>query len=454
MMPSIHKQGIAVLLSMIGFLGMACSQQAEEPLQKYRPLVDSMRTSLTEDLLDRWYPAAFDTVHGGFLSNFTHNWQPMEQQHKMIVTQARHVWTLSEAAQLLPERKSAYQQAAKAGIEFLTDKMWDTEHGGFYSLTDRKGNVLHTGGSFTNTKHAYGNAFVIYGLANYYLTFGDKEVLDWAKKTFRWLDAHAHDPKYGGYFQYMDTDGTPYKNGYMEEPPKDQNSSIHIMEAYTELYEAWPNDTLRMRLQEMLTLVRDTIPVHQKYLHLFFKRDWTPVSYRDSMKNGEAQYYYKDHISFGHDVETAYLMAEAVKALNEEQQATVMVGKSMVDHALQNGWDTTNGGFFDAGYYIEDGAPIQIVKMTKNWWAQAEAMNTLLYLKEKYPEDSLQYGRFFEDSWQYIQSYLKDDTHGGWYNAGLDTYPEAKKEPKGSIWKGTYHNSRALINCIRRLESQ
>ncbi|MCK7536107.1 MAG: AGE family epimerase/isomerase [Marinilabiliales bacterium] len=35
----------------------------------------------------------------------------------------------------------SYAELAKHGIDFLIDKMWDKEHGGFYWMLDRKGKV-------------------------------------------------------------------------------------------------------------------------------------------------------------------------------------------------------------------------------------------------------------------------------------------------------------------------
>ncbi len=51
---------------------------------------------------------------------------------------------------------------------------------------------------------------------------------------------------------------------------KDQNSSIHLLEALTALYEVWKDPLVRERLQEMLFLIRDTIITRRGNLGLFF----------------------------------------------------------------------------------------------------------------------------------------------------------------------------------------
>ena len=165
------------------------------------------------------------------------------------------------------------------------------------------------------------------------------------------------------------------------------------------------------------------------YLTLFFKPDWTPVSFRDSSEASILKHKYLDHVSFGHDVETAYLMLEASHALGlENDTETMIVGKRMVDHALKNGWDKTVGGFYNEGYYFKGQDTISIIYNSKNWWAQAEGMNTLLLMADLYPNDPMQYFEKFKKLWNYNKIYLIDHVNGDWYEEGLD------KEPRKKNW--------------------
>lgn len=416
-------------------------------------LAKQMHSSMTNNLLKPWYPAAIDTANGGFLSSFTYDFKKAENQDKMIVTQARHIWSNAKAAELFPE-VAYYKAGAKHGFEFLRDKMWDKVNGGFHTFTDQQG--IPKKANFA-PKEAYGNSFAIYGLAAYYKVSKDTAALNLAKKTFYWLEKHSHDPKYKGYFQHMELDGTPIirqastpttaETGY-----KDQNTSIHLLEAFTELYGVWPDPLLKTRLNEMLVLIRDTITTKKGYLMLFFQPDWTPVSFQDSSAASIKKHHGLDHVSFGHDIETAFLMLEASHALGiKNDTLTLKVGKRMVDHALANGWDDKVGGFYDEAYYFTGESKITVTEDTKNWWAQAEGMNTLLLMADYYPQDAHRYYDKFKKQWNYIQTYLIDKEHGDWYMGGLDKQPELKTALKGQIWKGTYHNLRALMHSADRL---
>ena len=433
------------------FLLVICTKIFSQPFGASDTILSQMRYAAKEGLLDRYYPRNIDTLYGGYLSTFTYDIKPTGPQDKMIVTQARHTWSTARAA--LFYHDSSYIAMSRHGFYFLRDKMWDPVYGGFYNLVARDGSPK------SNIKEAYGNAFAIYALAAYFECSGDTAALNLAKTAFRWLEQHSHDPKYKGYFQHLERDGTPVKrtaatDSWAETGYKDQNSSIHLLEALTGLYHVWPDPLVRTRLEEMLLLIRDKIVTPKGYLQLFFTTDWQPVTWKDASGEEIMRHKNLDHVSFGHDIETAYLMQEAAEALGrKDDEATLEIGKKMVDHALANGWDNTLGGFFDEGYYFKDHPGCTIINKSKNWWAQAEGLNTLLIFSALYPDDPMHYKDRFVKLWQYVQTYMIDHEHGDWYEEGLDNEPQRRTALKAHIWKGTYHNFRSLSNCIQRLSA-
>jgi cellobiose epimerase len=428
------------------------SIKAEDSTER-KQIAIAMEWSLQHDLLDIYYPRTRDTVYGGFLSTFTHDFKPTGNQEKMIVTQSRHTWTNAKAALRYPE-KQYYRSDAKAGFHFLAEVMWDKQYGGFYTLVTRKGEIPPGDPA---DKTAYGNAFGMYALAAYYALSQDGAALALAKKTFYWLETHSHDPLHKGYFQHMQRNGEPIPRtantpATAETGYKDQNSSIHLLEALTALYAVWKDPLVRERLQEMLFLIRDTIITARGNLELFFTWDWKPVSIKDSSRDFILHHHNLDYVSFGHDVETAYLMLEASQALGfKNDSITLMTGKKLVDHALRNGWDKGVGGFYDEGFYFKGDTVITMLKESKNWWAQAEGLNSLLLMSDYFPNDPHQYFEKFKTLWTYTQTYLIDHQWGDWYDEGLDKSPERRTALKSQIWKATYHNYRSLSNCVDRL---
>ena len=243
---------VGIFISMMTL--QSCSKS--EPDERLK-LADVIENSIKTEMINLWYPRSVDTLYGGFLSTFTYDWQPTGSQDKMIVTQARHVWSNSKASSLYPENP-VYKKSAIHGFHFLRDVMWDKEYGGFYNLVDRTGKPIQ------EMKTAYGNSFGIYALSAYVMATGDTSALNLVKKAFAWLEKNSHDPVEKGYFQHLERSGkiivradtipSTSDLGY-----KDQNSSIHLLEALTELYQVWPDPLVKERLAEMLYLIRDTI---------------------------------------------------------------------------------------------------------------------------------------------------------------------------------------------------
>lgn len=405
------------------------------------------------DMLDKWYPQSMDTMYGGFLSEFTYDFKPTVNQNKFIVTQARHTWSTAKAAIRYPG-VSYYKALAQNGYKFLHDVMWDKTYGGFYTMVDRKGNVIDS------TKNAYGNAFGIYAIAAYCKLTNDPDAVYFAQQAFMWLEKHSHDPVHKGYYQHMQRDGTPIQrtndiDATAETGYKDQNSSIHLLEAFTELYSVWQSAIVRQRLYEMFLLIRDTMIGNKAYLTLFFKPDWTPVSVRDSSDTYIMAHHGLDHVSFGHNVETSYLLLEASHALSVPNDTTTLrIAKQMMDYALQYAWDNKVGGFYDAGFYFKDKPGLTIINKEKNWWSQAEAMNTLLLMSKLFPDDPQHYYDKFKQQWQYSQTYVIDHTNGDWFANGTDIDPKISTALKGQIWKGNYHQFRAMMNCVDELKDK
>jgi mannobiose 2-epimerase len=421
-------------------------------------LITEMYEALTTNLLEKWYPLSIDREYGGYYTNITYDMKLMSDHEKMLVTQARHIWSNSKAAEFLGNKN--YKEYALHGFRFLKEFMWDNKFGGFYQMRSRDGGECDAQG-FYSEKRTYGNAFAIYCLAALYKLSNDRNILELAKQSVDWIEDHAYDEKYKGYFQFLTREGKlispkgEFKTIAFDEVESafnDQNSSIHMLEAYTELYSVSPDKKLERRLTGLLELIRDKMTHHRGYLQLFFEYDWTPVSFRDAEPKIREQNYRLDHVSFGHDYETAFLMLEASHILGlEKDSQTLLTAKKMIDHAIANGWDEKMGGFYDQGYYFAGENKCTIIKETKNWWAQAEGLNALLFFSKIFPGEEKYYELFLK-LWNFVKLYVIDQEHGDWYWGSLDKEPNNKYTPKGSIWKGTYHNCRALMNCIIMLD--
>lgn len=441
-MKSNYSSFPAILLIVLALCFTGCKSAPEK--NTYLGVEQSQIETQLNNLLENYYPRIIDTVKGGYWTNFENDWTLSPDQEKMLVTQARGLWTAARAAEIFPDNPT-YHLAADHGYAFLTRHMWDSVNGGFHQL--------YLPGSVQNYKLAYGNAFALYALSQYAKINPEPEVLAWVKKTFDWLETNLHDSTDLGYFTVslpkaaLTAGKVPEEAQYMSQGDvfrKDQNTSIHLMEALTTTCQVMPEEAVKKRLAEMLSLVRDSMTTPEGYLNLLFDRRWQPVSNAGLSREEILKNIQVDHISFGHNIETAYLLVDAAKALyGKPDSLTLQVAKKLIDHTLAWGFDNNFYGLFDKGYaFVPDS--VEVIDSIKVWWAQAEAWHACALFAELYPDEPV-YREAFADMWDYITKELIDPQQGGWYNSGLDKSPATIRQRKTHAWKGCYHDGRALM---------
>ena len=144
-------------------------------------LIEEFQNALVNGILKRWYPLVLDREYGGYFTNVSSDWTLLPHQEKMIVSQSRHIWTLSKVSEFV-NGNSGYRSMAQHGFSFLKDKMWDNEFGGFYQIRSREGGWSDVNG-WRNEKRTYGNAFAVYALAALFSITQDEEVFNFATES-------------------------------------------------------------------------------------------------------------------------------------------------------------------------------------------------------------------------------------------------------------------------------
>lgn len=407
----------------------------------YQKLADEMEVTLQRDVLAVWFPRSVDSETGGFYSNFTRDWQPTKSEGKFSVFQGRMVWVAAQVIMQRPEVRSQFEPIVEHGLLYLNDVLWDKEYGGFFWGLDENNKIS---APYTDGKHLYGISFGLYGATAAYQATGNAIALALAQNSFRWIDENAHDSWSGGYFEWLTRAGKVVQvkaGAAVEGVPvagfpighKSMNTHIHLLESFTQLYEVWPDDKLRCRLIELLEIIRDKVCVEPGAMNLYFTLDWHALP---------------GHDSYGHDVETAFLILEAQGALSRiADETTERMAKQLVDHALAYGWDESNGGFYREG-------PIAgaAEDKRKEWWVQFEGLNALLVMHEKYGSETNEYFDAFLRQWHFIKHHQIDQEFGGVFDT-VESDGSVNDHRKSRIWKECYHETRALFNTITRLRN-
>lgn len=409
--------------------------------------VPKLRQNLEDVILDFWLPRCLDNEHGGYILSYDADGEFAGNDDKMIITQSRMVWLFTRLS-----RSDAvdgdYLDEARLGYEFLRDEMRDNEYGGYYWEVARDGEVLKP------RKHLYGQSFALYALSEYYRATGDEEAEKLMMELFETIDDAAKDHEHGGYREYFEpdweqvTEGTTYLASIEPDwSPKESgetvldptlklmNTHLHLLEAFTTFYRATGHKTARERLHELLDILTNTVV--RKDLTACtdkYNPDWTPRLDEEDFRV----------VSYGHDLENVWLTMEAADALGVSTRLFVDLYESLFEFSLDHGYDDKHGGFYFFGPPDSDAT-----NRIKAWWVQAECMTSALRM---YKETGAErYREVFEETYGFIERHVVDDEHGEWHS-GVDGNLEPVGR-KGAMYKGAYHNGRALLECIETMES-
>ncbi|PWJ58421.1 mannobiose 2-epimerase [Dyadobacter jejuensis] len=416
---------------------------SNEQIKKYR---NQAYQHLTNELLPFWENRCVDKDNGGYITHFDNNGNDSGEDEKSLIAQSRTVYTFS-AAHRAGYGDGRYAEIAKHGVDFLIDKMWDSEHQGFYWLMNRKGEVL------IDEKIVYGHSFAIYSLSEYTLATGDPRGLEYAIKVFDLLQIHGADIHYGGYFEMFHRNWELKGEGPAGGDRKTLDAHMHLMEAFTTLYEASGQQVHRRKLTEMIDLLIDKImhPVHGTGIPQFWA-DWKVAPQikfdiiwgwdrfsEDGFKSAS-----EDNTSYGHNVEFAWLLMHALDILNiPYSQYQTQLLKSF-DHAVAYGIDWEFGGVF-----VEGSHSGEVYDREKEFWQQAEVLIGMLDAYRVYEDPK--YLKAYDATHQFVFDHMIHASVGEWLPL-LSRQGQPIWNHMSHSWKVNYHSVRAMVQSIIRLD--
>lgn len=387
-------------------------------------LKKELQRELTGNILPFWLNNTMDHVRGGFLGHIDFHGNPVPDANKGAILNARILWTFSAAGRALGT--PAYMEAAHRAYDYLVSYFIDSEFGGVYWELDYEGNPVNT------RKQIYALAFAIYGLSEYYGATGRKAALKQAIALFEDIEKYSFDRERNGYYEAFTRDWKPADD--LRLSAKDQNENktmnthLHILEAYTNLYRVWEDNTLKNQLVNLVEVFLTHFINEKGHLNLFFDDDWNLRS---------------DLVSFGHDIECSWLLQEAAE-ITGEQRLVKKCREMAVFIAAQNmaGLDS-DGGLCYEYFPSEDRWD-----RDRHWWPQAEAIVGYYNAWQVSGRDVFLETAF--NSWQFIKKYLVDEAVGEWHWSVNTSGIPQHAEQKAGFWKCPYHNSRACLEVIKR----
>lgn len=390
-------------------------------MEMYKLAQDHLRTKL----LPFWEKLK-DEKNGGFYGYMDFDLKVDEKAVKGCILNSRILWFFANAAMVLKDPSLlAYADHA---YRFMMEHCLDKEYGGIYWSMNYDKTPADT------TKHTYNQAFAVYALASYYDATGNKEALEKAYALMDVIESKCTDEI--GYLEAFDRSFAPVENDKLSEngviAEKTMNTLLHVFEAYTEVYRVSKYELAGKRLRFMMDTIADKIYNPEKRRQeVFFDREMNSII---------------DLHSYGHDIETAWLVDRGLFVLGDEEMTKKLspitqaltariYERAYVDHSLLNecerGVDNTS----------------------RIWWVQAEAVVGFYNGWQKQPGHT-EYLAAAEDIFHYIMEKLVDPREGSEWYWELDPNGQpTSKKPIVEPWKCPYHNGRMCMELIKRSEA-
>ncbi|WP_372745232.1 AGE family epimerase/isomerase [Lutibacter sp.] len=381
-----------------------------------------------KNILNYWTTQSIDELNGGFVGQRDYYNNVVENASKGIILNSRILWTFSAVSNHY--KVNNYATYCNRSYNYLKDFFKDERYGGVFWELDATGKPIN------KRKQVYAQAFMIYALSEYYQFSKKEEVLNWAIEIYNLIEKHANDAVFNGYIEAFNEDWSSIEDMRLSDKDaneaKTMNTHLHVLEAYTNLYKVYKNDALKRNLTNLIQLFFDKFLNVDTHFQLFFDEQWNAKG---------------TIISYGHDIETAWLLIEAAKVVEDKkliaktESLAITIAKTFIKEGID----------IDGGVFYEFQPETNSLDSDKHWWPQSEAMVGLLYAykisnDEKYLKKTVEILSF-------IQNNIKDIKHGEWFWKVNKNGEPDRNQYKMGMWKAPYHNSRGFIMLQKLLTS-
>lgn len=387
-----------------------------------KELKNEIREQLQNGIIPFW-KSLRDDIYGGYYGYMDHNLAVDKHAAKGCILNSRIIWFFANAYLTLGDESLLSE--ARHGYEFMKKYCLDKKYGGVLW------SVKYDGTPEDTTKHTYNQAFSIYALSTYYDASKDEESIRTAQEIYELIEEKCRDE--GGYLEAFDREFYPMENDKLSEngviADRTMNTLLHVFEAYTEFYRVTKKKEVKARLEWMMDIIADKI--YNPELHrqeVFFDSEYNSLI---------------DLHSYGHDIETAWLVDRGVEIVgNPEYEAKMTpITKDLTRQIYETAYK---------GHSLANECEKGVVDTDRVWWVQAEAVVGFL---NGYQKDNtrLQYLQAAKDIWQYIKTYLIDTRKGSeWFWLLNEKGRPYENKPIVEPWKCPYHNGRMCMEVIRR----
>lgn len=384
-------------------------------------LKEECRTELTERIIPFWNKLR-DDENGGFYGFMNNDLEVDKKAPKGVILNSRILWFYSSAYEVLKDKQLL--DNAEHAYKFLRDCCVDRKNGGVYWMMTFDGKVED------GMKHTYNQAFAIYALSAYYKVSGNKEALELAFELFRTVEEKCTDDiaymeAFSAEWQLIPNDALS-ENGLMAD--KTMNTVLHLIEAYTVLYDVSGSKEVKDRVLFLLDISEKKIfDSKNDKLLVFFDREFNVIG---------------DIHSYGHDIEASWLIDRACRTI--------------ADKSIEGKWRSIDLRIAENIYKIayEKGAvnnerENDKIDKRRVWWVQAESV--VGFVNAYQQSNDKKYLEAAETILKWIKTRQVDSRKNSewWGEVDFEGNPMQTVDMVNP-WKCPYHNGRMCIEILNR----
>lgn len=151
-----------------------------------------------------------------------------------------------------------------------------------------------------------------------------------------------------------------------------------------------------------------------------------------------------NELSYGHNVEFAWLMVRAEEILGLDPSWERFY--ALLDHALKYGCDQERGGLYNQGFEDQPATGAE-----KIWWVQAELLAALTDALKH--QGGLSYEMALDKLLNFVNTYQVNSRDGIWLGS-VTADGRPKDTAKANSWKTNYHDVRAMLKFVQAFDTQ
>ena len=388
-------------------------------------IAPSVRVDLFERVLPFWTATVPDGRRRGLHGAVDTHGRVQKGAPRSTVLASRVAWTFATVYRRTKD-PAALAVAVRAANELL-ERHTDDRHGGVWWSIDARRQPL------ARHKHTYAQSFAVYAFTEMWLATGDHRWRDAARDIITLLLTRASDGR-GGFIECATEQWIPERGWCLglgdPRARVSTNTLLHVVEALANAVRAGLSDLARSPLKEHLELLSaHGVQPDAQGMYQWFADDWRPLGDTEAT-------------SPGHDLEAAWLLADAVSELDDASLHAHLewTGVQLAGNVIRRGLSHEGGVLTSVGGAITD--------MTLSWWAQAEGIAGLSWAAKNSGDEQ------FVDAglrlWALVESRFVSHGVGDWIRA-LDGFGQPIV---GGLaigpWECPYHVVRTEVGVLER----